>query len=337
MNYPMPRVTDSPVRGLAIAEAASVSFDDVGEVGFYRLAGSEPGPALVLTHGIHLGASSGEMAPFVEAFPERPRYVVDWPGFGRSERSERAYGSGVSARAVAHFIAQVVPSWSRPVDLVGHGLGAEICARVAVEHPELVRSLVLVSPSGLGAVRPPSPLRERALGVLRGHPDAARRLFDLLTSRPALELYYRRWFSGAVDRELVQMAHRAARQPGAERAMLSFLAGDFATPNAFDELYRALSVSTFILFDRDPDNGFELLPELTRTSPFVRAQRIPMTFGFPHFERPDVCQRAVRDFYRAIDLVDDVEARVDTLRSEPRFRDDTPSDIGEPAPASGVR
>ncbi len=324
------------MRELEIAEPASATFPEIGEVGFYRLEGSEPGPALVLTHGIHLGASSGEMAPFVEAFPERLRYVVDWPGFGRSERSARAYGSGVSARALAHFIAEVVPIWSRPVDLMGHGLGAEICARVAVEHPELVRSLVLVSPAGLGAVRPPSPLRERALDVLRGHPDAVRRLFDLLTSRPALELYYRRWFGGPVDRELVQMAHRAARQPGAERAMLSFLAGDFATPDAFEELYRALSVSTFILYDRDPDNGFELLPELTRTSPFVRAQRIPMTFGFPHFERPDLCHRAVQDFYRSIDAVDDIESRVETLRSEQRLRDDSSDNI-EPAPVSGVR
>jgi pimeloyl-ACP methyl ester carboxylesterase len=333
MTSPMLQVTDSPVRALETAEPASVVFSEVGEVGFYRIEGYEPGPALVLTHGVHLGASSAETAPFVGAFPERLRYVLDWPGFGRSDRSARAYGAGLSTRALSQWLAEVVPGWARPVDLVGQGLGAEICARVAIERPDLVRSLVLVSPSGLGAPHPPSPLRERVLGVLRDHPDATRRLFDLLTSRPALELYYRRSFGGIVDRELVQMAHRVARQPGAERVMLSILAGDFATPNAYEMLYQKLSISTFILYDRDPDNGFELLPELTRTSPFVRAQRIPMTFGLPHFERPDLCERALREFYNSIDLVDDIEARVDTLRSEPRYRHDT---ISEPPP-SGVR
>lgn len=333
MTSPLVRASDSPVRALETAESASVTFAEVGEVGFYRLPGAEPGPALVLTHGVHLGASSAETAPFVEAFPDRLRFVLDWPGFGRSDRSARAYGARLSARALSQWITDVVPGWARPVDLVGQGLGAEICARVAVEQPELVRSLVLVSPSGLGVPRPPSPLRERVLGILRDHPEAARRLFDLLTTRPALELYYRRWFRGAVDRELVQMAHRAGRKPDAERVMLSILAGDFATPNAYEELYRELSVSTFVLYDRDPDHGFELLSELTRTSPFVRAQRIPMTFGFPHFERPDLCARTLSEFYRSIDLVDDIEARVDTLRSEPRFRHDT---ISEPPP-SGVR
>lgn len=335
MTSPMPRATESPVKGLETAEPGSVVFPEVGEVGFYRLDGSEPGPAMVLTHGVHLGASSAEAAPFAEAFRERLRYVIDWPGFGRSNRSARAYGAALAARALSQWIAEIVPGWARPVDLVGQGLGAQICARVSIERPELVRSLVLVSPAGLGEPDAPSPLRERLLGVLRDHPDAARRLFDLLTSRPALELYYRRWFGGSVDRELVQMSHRAARQPGAERVMLGILAGDFATPNAFEELYQRLPVSTFILYDRDPENGFEYLSELTRTSPFVRAQRIPITFGFPHFERPELCQRAMRDFYRSIDLVDDIEARVDTLRSEPRFRDEAISE--PPPPPSGVR
>lgn len=334
MTFPMLHSNESPVKELETAEPDSVSFPEVGEVGFCRIPGSESGPAMVLTHGVHLGASSAETAPFVDAFPERLRYVVDWPGFGRSDRSARAFGAALASRALTQWIEEVVPGWARPVDLVAQGLGAEICARVAIERPDLVRSLVLVSPSGLGSPDAPSPLRERVLDVLRDHPDATRRLFDLLTSRPALELYYRRWFSGPVDRDLVQMAHRAARQPGAERVMLSILAGDFATANAYEQLYRQLTVSTFILYDRDPDNGFEFLSELTRTSPFVRAQRIPMTFGFPHFERPDACQRALRDFYRSIDLVDDIEARVDTLRSEPRFREDGTS---EPPPPSGVR
>src|SRR5687768_12290514 len=130
MTFPMLRATDSPVKGLETADPTSVVFPEVGEVGFYRMAGSEAGPALVLTHGVHLGASSAETAPFVEAFPERLRYVVDWPGFGRSDRSSRAYGAALSTRALSQWIAEVVPGWARPVDLIGQGLGAEICARV---------------------------------------------------------------------------------------------------------------------------------------------------------------------------------------------------------------
>lgn len=68
-------------------------------------------------------------------------HAFDMPSHGRSADWSEADGDYQDAgAAAAHGILD------RPMDLLGHSFGATIALRVAMERPELVRSLTLIEP-----------------------------------------------------------------------------------------------------------------------------------------------------------------------------------------------
>jgi pimeloyl-ACP methyl ester carboxylesterase len=81
----------------------------------------------------------------------------DLPGFGRSAPAD---DGDYSLDALTDTVRAVVVTHGAPVHLFGNSLGGALCVRLAARHPELVRSLVLVSPA-LPDLRP----RRSVLGV----------------------------------------------------------------------------------------------------------------------------------------------------------------------------
>ncbi len=66
--------------------------------------------------------------------------AFDMPGHGRSDDWDaRGEIQGVTAGIAADFL-------ERPADVIGHSFGATVALRLAVERPELVRTLTLIEP-----------------------------------------------------------------------------------------------------------------------------------------------------------------------------------------------
>ena len=66
--------------------------------------------------------------------------AMDMPGHGRSaDWDDRGEIQGATAEIAADFL-------QAPTDLIGHSFGATVALRLAVERPELVRTLTLIEP-----------------------------------------------------------------------------------------------------------------------------------------------------------------------------------------------
>lgn len=113
-----------------------------GQSLYVRRAGRPDRPPAVFVHG--LGGSSNNWTDLVALLADRvDAHMPDLPGFGRSGPPPSGrYTLDVHADAIARYVAGL-----GPVHLLGNSLGGAVSVRVAAEHPDLVRSLTLVSPA----------------------------------------------------------------------------------------------------------------------------------------------------------------------------------------------
>ncbi len=114
---------------------------------YYQVAGV--GEPVILVHG--LSASSRWWVRNIPALAQRYRvYMLDLPGFGMMRRFRR--------RFALDELASGIVAWMEALDiqqahLIGHSMGGYICLRMAAQHPERVKRLVLVAPAGIPHVR----------------------------------------------------------------------------------------------------------------------------------------------------------------------------------------
>jgi pimeloyl-ACP methyl ester carboxylesterase len=147
-------------------------------------------PAAVLVHGLG-GASTNWTALMRELQSDLDQWSPDLPGFGESPPS--------GAHTVSAYVADVIAYLERfdhPVHLIGNSMGGMICVLVASARPDLVQSLVLLSPAmpqyrlprgarAMAVVALPK-LGEWILGRVNGAPsqEQIERLAPLLYGNP---------------------------------------------------------------------------------------------------------------------------------------------------------
>jgi pimeloyl-ACP methyl ester carboxylesterase len=105
---------------------------------------SGKGPPVLLLRGNVVTAEDFQTSGVVDLLAARHRVIVfDRPGFGYSDRP---HGSAWSARAQAELLrdALVILAVNRPV-VLGHSWGAAVALALALNHPDAVRGLVLLS------------------------------------------------------------------------------------------------------------------------------------------------------------------------------------------------
>lgn len=110
----------------------------------YVTAGT--GDPLLLVHGGHGGWV--HWLANIEVLSRRHRVIaLDMPGFGQSYVPQHRMQLPEYAAVVASFMERLE---LQRVDLAGFSFGSAVAASVAGQVPEAIRSLVLVSPPGVG-------------------------------------------------------------------------------------------------------------------------------------------------------------------------------------------
>ena len=101
---------------------------------------------LVLLHGY--GESLLAWRLLLDRFTRHYRVVaLDLPGFGLSDKPDVAYSYPAYARWLGDFLSRHT---SGPVVVVGHSMGGQIAAGLALDHPDRVVAAVLIDPAGAG-------------------------------------------------------------------------------------------------------------------------------------------------------------------------------------------
>lgn len=234
-------------------------FDLDSRAGRLRVYAAVPGgPAaqaapLLLVHSVNAAGSAREVRPVFEHYRgQRPVYAFDLPGFGLSERSDRAYTPRLMTDALLDVARELqTRHGAAPIDLLAVSLGSEFAARAASEAPALFRRLVLVSPTGFdGTAR-----RDGAPGSTREIPGLHRvlsvplwsaALFRALT-RPGVIRFFleKTWGRREIDEDLWQYDVAVTRAPEARFAPLSFLSGALFSAD-IHAVYEGLSLPVWM-------------------------------------------------------------------------------------------
>lgn len=235
---------------------------------------------LVLVHGV--GLDRHMWAPFAAALGQ-PVVTYDMLGLGEAPKPPGPY----SLRMYAEQLRQVLTDLGgEAVDVVGFSMGALVAQRFAVDHPRLVRRMVLVS----GVFNRTAD--ERAAIVTRV--AEVRNGAYLHSVEPALE----RWFTpefAARHPEVVQTVRERMLandvRPYAD-AYEVFATGD----EQLVPLVPRITAPTLVITGADDQRSTPLMAEqLAAALPHGRAAVVPGVRHLLPLEQPDTLAALVRD------------------------------------------
>jgi pimeloyl-ACP methyl ester carboxylesterase len=257
------------------------------------------GPPVVLLHGASMTATS--WAPLLPRLPARSLYLVDLPGCGLADPFDHA---GVDYAALqSAFVGSVLDALALPAaPLIGASLGGWFALRFAVDHPDRVDALALVSAPALALPGARVPLSMALLG--RG---PAARLLDRLLPAPSARMTRRMLASigGGPPPDEVPAAMYDAL--GAAMA-LSRTSSLSAAPSMYrgrsplpevavtgDELAGCPVPVLFVWGDRDKVQSADAGRHAAEILPDGRLEVVPGGHGI-WFDEPERCGRLLTDF-----------------------------------------
>jgi pimeloyl-ACP methyl ester carboxylesterase len=193
------------------AQPVSTVPVDGGRIGYRRLG---HGPALLVLNG--LAATNADWDPgFLEGLAAANELVVlDNRGIGASADDGRAF----DVAALARDTTQVVEALELgPTSVLGWSMGGFIAQLVALDRPELVERLVLMStdPGGPAATLADPTIRAQLVDTSGTPAEQARRLLELLFPRDLADAFYEEFGDLVAEARAALPPELVARQAAA--------------------------------------------------------------------------------------------------------------------------
>jgi pimeloyl-ACP methyl ester carboxylesterase len=250
-------------------------------------------PPLLLIHSVNAAASSFEMRPLFERLARTRRvYALDLPGFGFSERNDRAYTPELMRDAILAMING--PLKGQQVDAVALSLGSEFLALAADAQPRAFRRLAFLSPTGFG--RRTQSIRPNA-GLLRflRLPVWRRAIFDLLTTRFSIGFFTKQSAQKALPTEFSDYAYETAHQPEAENAPYSFVSANLFSPTILDT-YRDLKQPSLLIQGQDRFAEYDNIEQVL-TNPSWSVLPFEGAGALVHWDYPELVHRELETHF----------------------------------------
>ena len=267
---------------------------------FYRFAGSEGAKPIIFVHGIGAGARSFMWRLNFEPLAADFRvYALDLLGFGYSDKPASApYSADLYVELIADFIRRVVGG---SACVVASSLGAAFAIRVADEHPQLVDSLLLISPTGTGNLSARPDLPGAAFYGLLNSPVLGTSFYNAIASERSIADFARKqlfYDKRLATPQLIAHYYATSHQPGAQHAIAAFLSGYLNTDTR--EAFSRLRQSVTLVWGReDTTNPVEQAGSFLRLNPRTRLELFDRCRMMPQEEHPERFNTLVRETFRA--------------------------------------
>jgi pimeloyl-ACP methyl ester carboxylesterase len=261
---------------------------------------------VVFLHGFGGGSSAYEWSKVYPAFAAKYRVLApDLIGWGKSEHPERNYQIEDYLTTIREFFQQTC---QEPVVAIASSLTAAFTIRIAIAHPELFKSLILVTPAGLSDFG--ENYTRSIFAQIVSVPLIDRLLYStgIANSGGIRSFLEQRQFAQAnrVSDEIVEAYLQSAQQPNAEYAALSFVRGDLC----FDlSLYiQQLTTPTAIIWGQKsqftgPEIGRRLAQQNSQAiKVFQELDNVGLT---PQLELPAVTIGLIKKFLPVLNIAGD--------------------------------
>jgi pimeloyl-ACP methyl ester carboxylesterase len=269
---------------------------DAGRVAGYRLG---EGRTVLLLHSFNAAGAGVELAPLALRLATHRRVaLVDWLGFGTSDRPDAPYGWALYGEQLERIRSAVLQPGEDRVDVVALSLPAQYVVVAAAAHPERFGRIVLISPTGFGRFRGGAGGGSRNLyGFLR-RTGIGRLVFAVLARRRVIRWFLRGLFAdpGRIPPGYERYCWRTCQQPGAYRAPLAFVSGMLNDPRA-EDAYARLANPTLLVFGDHPRFTDPAASDaLVAANERLERTTIEHAGDLPQLERPDETAAVVSAF-----------------------------------------
>jgi pimeloyl-ACP methyl ester carboxylesterase len=267
-----------------------------GRVAGYALG---EGRTVLLLHSFNAAGAGVELAPLASRLAAHRRVVlVDWLGFGTSDRPDAPYGPALYGEQLESIRAAALQPGETSVDVVALSLPGQYVVVAAADHPERFGRIVLISPTGFGRFKGSAGRRPRDMYRFLRWTGIGRLLFAILARRRVIRWFLRQTFA---DPARIPLSHerycwRTCQQPGAWRAPLAFVSGLLNDPRAGDA-YERLANPTLLVFGDHPRFTDAAASEaLVAANEHLRRTTVERAGDLPQLEHPDETAALVEEF-----------------------------------------
>jgi pimeloyl-ACP methyl ester carboxylesterase len=245
------------------------------------------GPAVVCVHG--LGGSGNSFTPLMPALARHRVIRVDLPGSGRSQRAE---GELTIARYVDALLRVCERLGVARAHWIGHSMGTIVCQHIAADRPKCVASLALFGP----LIAPPdaarTAMKARATKAREGAAGMQEITQALLQAAISADTRQRLPVAVAYVRESLM------RQDG-EAYARSCEALANAPAAAVDRIEAPVLLVTGDEDGVAPPQAVRAMADRLHRAADKRVVVLPRCGHWTPIERPEECQRELRDFLAA--------------------------------------
>ena len=250
------------------------------------------GEAVLFVHG--LGGSMNSWTPLLPAMGSWRCVRPELPGAGRSNKAyalgeATAHRGKISAATHAEALARVCASLGiAQAHVVGHSFGTLIAQHLAVEHPQLVRSLVLY-----GALAEPAQAARDAL-KLRAQQAREQGVVGIAESVSEFSL-------SASTRQQQPVTVAYVRDSIASQCPEGYARNCEALAEARSARLELIGCPTLIVNgDEDPVTPLQGARALADKLNRARIESLSRCGHWPMLERPAESQRALREFLLSV-------------------------------------